>query len=231
MLSVSALLSTIVLSYWFLGNRSTSVPSLVRGLLCSEDSLTSIDLHLAPHHLNLLRQSISTLSQQACKWWFRHPGIRKHLWKAMFQKEAQRWQTFPANHNAQVAVTFPSISCVLELFMVGRTFHQHIQNAKAKSWEIKESLIMRKILMEDKTLQKTTNQQKLMKKSLQDGRSLSKHWMITLTPNIKGMENFTPFFLRFIRAINGRLRLWGNLIKISFFFFFFTKSRILLLQW
>lgn len=49
---------------------------------------------------------------------------------------------------------------VLELIMVNKTFYQHIQNAKSNSWVIKMTIkkIMRKILMEDETLQKTTNQ-------------------------------------------------------------------------
>lgn len=37
-----------------------SIPSLVRRLLGSEDSLTSIDLHLEHQHLNLLKQRVQT---------------------------------------------------------------------------------------------------------------------------------------------------------------------------
>lgn len=66
-------------------------------------------------------------------------GKRKPL-KGNAPEEALRLKTsYPAKQNALVGVTFLSRTCVLEL-MVGRTFHQHIQNAKANSWEIKKTI-------------------------------------------------------------------------------------------
>ena len=81
----------------------------------------------------------------------------------MLQKETLRWRTSsPAEQNAHVAVinTFLSKTCVLELIMVGRTSSACLKCKRQHLGGKGDYKSMRKSLMKDETLQKTTNEQK-----------------------------------------------------------------------